>query len=125
MPFHRLSLLTSLVFATLCLTLIFVPDLIYWLFRLPAHDSADALAKRAAMLFLGLAVLCFGARKSALPELRRLVALSVGVAMAAMAVLGLYELARGVVGPGILLAVGAELALAGLYLMQWLANRRG
>ncbi len=121
--FYRLSLAAAFLFGALSLTLIFLPEIVYWLFQLEGNTLGDLLGKRAGMLFLGLAILCFYARTSISPEVRSLVALAVASSMGGMAMVGLYELVWGMAGPGILVAVAIELTLAALYSAQWVENR--
>ncbi|MBO6637394.1 MAG: hypothetical protein JJ920_05610 [Roseitalea sp.] len=111
MSYRLTSSLTALIFLALCLVLIFVPQLIYWLFGLAGNTVSDFLAKRAAFLFLGLAVLCFAARNTHSTEVRGVVSLAVLASMGSMALLGMLELWRGHAGPGILVAIAAEVAL--------------
>lgn len=124
MPYRNVCLAVALLFAALCLTLLFLPEIVYWLFQIQGNELGDFLARRAAVLFLGLAILCFCSRHSRSSEVRRLVALAVGTAMAAMALLGMYELIWGMAGPGILVAVSIESAIAGLFFGQWAGNRQ-
>lgn len=114
MSFQRMCLVVSVVFATLCLTLLFWPGLVYWLFQIEGNSLGDFLAKRAAMLFAGLTMLSFLARQSQSAEVHRLVSASIGTAMGGMALLGVSEWIWGMAGPGILLAVAVELGFAGL-----------
>lgn len=106
---------TAVLTATLCITLIAVPEVIYWLFSLQANDVASFLAKRAGVLFLGFSVLCFLSRSSSNDEVQRLVSASIVSAMVAMALLGIYELLRGNAGLGILIAILVEAAIAILF----------
>ena len=115
MTYRMLSTGVALICITLCLTLMFAPTIIYWLFGLDGNALGDFMTKRAGVLFLGLAILCFASRNTTSPEVIQLVSLSLGVAMLVMALLGVFELARGNAGLGILLAVVAELIIAALF----------
>ncbi|MEO9514504.1 MAG: hypothetical protein ABJH45_23385 [Paracoccaceae bacterium] len=57
-------------------------------------------------------------------EVKKLVSLSIATSMAAMAVLGVFEISRGNAGPGIMVAVFAELLIAALLYRLWSANRQ-
>lgn len=72
------------------------------------------IARRNGVLFLGFAVLASAHREEPEPGVRRRFLLVIGVTMAAMAVLGLVEILRGTIGPGIWLAIAVEMAIAGL-----------
>lgn len=82
---------------------------------------ADVLGRRVGMLLLALGGVLFAAASS-----RSTRSVVVGVAAAGcagLAVLGTAELLVGNVGPGILIAVGTETALAAA-LAAWAARRR-
>ncbi len=110
---------TSLVAAFICFTLgillILVPDFIYWLFSLSGNDLGNFLARRAAMLFFGFATLCYLSRNAPDSALRRSIAAAVAVAMAGLALSGLFEFFRGYVGAGIWLAIVTEIGFALLF----------
>ncbi|GLQ28603.1 hypothetical protein [Sulfitobacter pacificus] len=119
MDFRTISRATAAIFGTLCLTLIMFPELIYWLFSLKQAEVGDILAKRAGVLFLGFSVLCFMARDAVIPDVQRVVVVTVMTAMGAMAALGIYEFWRGSVGPGIWIAILVELLISGLFYRAW------
>jgi len=100
----------------LFLTLLLLPELIYWLFQLDQTPSSDVLAKRAAMLFVGFTVLLYTTRNTDNREVQYAVSVSVFTAMAGLALLGIYELIQGAVGLGIFVAVFAEITICALYL---------
>ncbi|WP_420860910.1 hypothetical protein [Algirhabdus cladophorae] len=119
MTFQNISTIIALVFFTLCLTLIFAPDVLYWLFQIDQEPSADFLAKRAGMLFLGLSVICFLARKTTNPEVISFVCAGVSTAMLGLAVLGIYELIYGIAGYGILVAILTECIIGAALFRVW------
>lgn len=123
MPFRQLSLIVSLISLTLCVALVLRPEIVYWVFGIQGNTLGNFLAKRAGVLFLGFSILCFLSRNTNSKELIRIVAVSIGVAMGAMAMLGIYELARGTVGMGILAAVIVESIIAILFYRLWRDNR--
>lgn len=106
-----LCTVTAAIYAALALTLLFIPGLIYWLFELQGNALGDFVAKRAAMLFFGFALMCFMARGSQAAETRRLVAATLALAMTGLALTGIYEFSRGYVGLGIWLAIAVEAAI--------------
>lgn len=125
MSFQTTCTLAAAVFGALCLTLLGFPGLIYWLFSLDGNALGDFLARRAGLLFVGLGMLCFLARRTAQPEVIRLVSASIAMSMGAMAVLGLVEFMQGGAGPGILIAVVAEITVTGLFLHHWRQAKAG
>lgn len=98
------------LFATLAVTLLFAPGLIFWLFALPGTPDAVVMSARAAALFTGLATLCAMGARAQMAETRRLVLATLAVLFVALIGVGLLHLMRGAVGPGILLAIGGEAA---------------
>ena len=116
MSYRNVSLSVACVFLSLCITLVLIPDVVYWLFGLEGNELGDFLAKRAGVLFFGFAVLCFGFRNSADKQVQSTVAVVVGTSMGLMALLGIFELVRGNSNFGILLAVFVEGAIAFLFL---------
>lgn len=112
MPYKPLAVSISILFGVLCLALIFLPQVIYWLFSLQGNSLGDFLAKRAGILFFSLSILCFHSRNTRSVEVQRLVSLAIGVAMGGMALLGVIEFFRGAVSVGIFAAVTIEVILA-------------
>lgn len=111
MPFHILMIISAVISTALAITLGFFPSLIYWMFSIEAAESADFLARRAACLFLGLAILFGSARTITHQQTQKIIASVIVLTMAPMALLGMFEFARGFAGPGIFIAVCVEAAL--------------
>lgn len=122
--FRPLTTFCAVLFSTLAPVLLLAPAVIYWLFGLEPHPLGDFMAKRAAVLFVGLAALCWLARNTQSAEVQRLVAATIGLSMACMALLGAVEFARANAGIGIWLAILAETSIATLYARTWLAHRQ-
>lgn len=76
MPFRIVSIAAAILCLTLASFLFVFPDFIYWIFGLDSHALGDFLAKRAAMLFLGFATLCYLSRNAEDCDLRRAISLS-------------------------------------------------
>lgn len=106
--FRSLSILSTILAATLFLILLFIPNLVFWLFQIPFSESAAFLSRRAAVLFLGYAIIMWLVKDTEDSSLRKAICLGWGVALSALAVLGIFEFIRGFVGPGIFLAVFVE-----------------
>ena len=85
------------------------------LFEVEGNASAYFLARRAAMLFLGYAVMAYTVRNAERSHARQAIILGIGTAMLSLFILGGVELVRGFAGFGILLAMVAELLLAVAY----------
>ena len=116
MTFRAASTLSALVFAGLSLGLLAAPGLFAALFGLDPSVGAEVMARRAGVIFAGLTVIFAALRPLVDATLIRGVALGGLVMMVGMIGLGLIEWGLGRVGPGILVAVLAEVVLALLYL---------
>ncbi len=123
MTFRTLTLATSVLSSTLFLVLLLAPGLIFALFGIESATSAAFLARRAAMLFLGFAVLSYLARDAPHSIARQAIMAGVGTTMSALALLGGVELARGAAGAGSLVAIAGETAFAVANLWVWRQHR--
>ena len=121
--FSLVSTLTAVIASLLFIVLLFVPEIAFSLFAIEENQSAFFIARRAAMLFLGIAVVAWVGRDAAHSASRQALCIGLTVAMLALVVLGTAELIRGFAGVGILLAVFTEALLGGLYLRLYLGNR--
>lgn len=115
--FRSLSILSTALAAALFLTLLFTPELVFWIFQIPSSESAAFLSRRAAVLFLGYGILMWLVQNAENSSLRRIICLSWGTALSALAILGIFEFIRGFVGPGIFFAVAIESFLGVSYLL--------
>ncbi len=107
----------------LCVVLVFLPEIVFWLFGLQQNDVGDFLAKRAGVLFFGYSLLCFCTRNSTSSQLQAVVSLVIGATLALMAIMGIYEYARGYAGIGILVAVVIELLMAYVLTKHWVRTK--
>ncbi|MEN4947437.1 hypothetical protein [Pseudomonas proteolytica] len=101
--------------AVLCLALAIAwglrPDWLLWLWDVEFSEASGLVARRNAMLFLAIGVMFYRLRHTP-PSLTRSALVSgFIVGCLGLAVLGIGEWLNGHAGPGILLAVGTELAL--------------
>ena len=119
MSYRFLSIATSVLCASLFLCLLLYPELIYWLFQVQASDSSSFMLRRAAMLFLGFAVIAWLSRSATHSESRQAICLGIAVTMFTLAILGTVEYFRGAAGAGIMIAVGGEIAVSGAYFSLW------
>ncbi len=104
------------LFVVLFITLLIMPQFIFWLFGVPQSETADLIARRASMLFLGFAVVGWSARNAPPSPLRSGISLGIVVMMAGLACTGSYEFLRGFANWPILLAVATECAFALIFL---------
>ena len=112
LSFRTLSSFTSLLCFLLAIVWGFLPDALLAVWSIEYSEVAGFVARRSAVLFAALGVMFYLVR-TAPPSLGRN-ALSNGfiVGCFGLAVLGFAEWLNGHAGPGILLAVLVEFALA-------------
>jgi hypothetical protein len=122
--YQIVSNLTAALYFYLFVMLLFFPGSFLNDIGIKTTESAEFLARRAAMLMLGFAVLVFFGRKMYHSSARQVTALAISVNMAGFALMGLFEFGRGFVNAGILTAVTIESILAVSYFLFWLAARR-
>jgi hypothetical protein len=103
---------------------LFLPEPIFFVFQIPETDSAFFIARRAAMLFLGIGVLSWLGRDAHHCQLRQSVCVGLALAMLGLAGLGTGEYLRGYAGAGIGLAVITEALIGFAYIKIWLANNQ-
>ena len=107
----------------LFLHLLFVPEIIFTLFQVEANESAFFISRRAAMLFLGIALFSWFGRNAPHSELRQAICIGMSISMLAMAISGVIEFARNYAGIGIFLAVVTEIVLSVAYFNVWRTHK--
>ena len=105
---ERTCTIAALISGALCVTLLFIPGVIFWLFQMPHDVGGEIIAHRAAMLFAGYSFLAWQTRFLASSQATRVIFLSFVCFMGGLALLGVVEFIRGMVGVGIVLAIAAE-----------------
>ncbi len=122
--YQVVSYLTSALYFYLFVMLLFFPASFLNDIGIKSTESAEFLARRAAMLMLGFAVLAFFGKKMYHSPARQVMALAISVNMAGFALMGLFEFWRGFANTGILTAVTIESILAASYFLFWLTAKR-
>jgi len=122
--YRVLNLITSVISIILFISLLFFPEPIFMLFEIYGNESAYFISRRAAMLFLGFAVIFYFSRNAKNTDTRQSILLGLTLSMFGLAILGVFEFMRGFAGVGIFLAVGTELFLAVSYGSIWLSSRK-
>ncbi|MNP38369.1 hypothetical protein D3C76_1318770 [compost metagenome] len=111
LSFRTLSMLTAGLCALLALAWGFVPDRMLADWGIEYSLGVGLIARRTAVLFAALGLMFFLLRNQPPSATRRALSNAFMVACWGLAVLGFGEWLNGHAGPGILLAVGVELAL--------------
>jgi hypothetical protein len=109
------SKLASALCFILFICLLLAPSLIYWIFGLDGNEVSDLIARRAAMMFMGLSAIICLSRNAEPSQLRQSLCLGLAIMMGALAIIGIFEFLRGIVGVGIWLAIITEIAFALAY----------
>ncbi|MBV7377989.1 hypothetical protein [Maritimibacter dapengensis] len=111
MSFRHLTLLAFLLSCALTAGMVLFPFVFFWLFGLEQDVAATVMLRRCGMLFAGIAILLWGARR-AKGATQVVFARGMVVMMGGLALLGLTEFIAGRVGPGIFVAGVVEVAFA-------------
>lgn len=120
MPSYKtLNLITTGISVVLSTLLLFLPEAVFLLFGVHGNEAAYFISRRASMFFIGYAIICYFSRDANPSQSRRSISAGVGVSMLGFAILGGFEFLRGFAGPGIFLAVSAEVFLAFGYFLVW------
>lgn len=109
--FRTLSVFTAVLCFLLAATWGFTPDALLATWDIEYSLAAGLIARRIAVLFLALSVIFFLVRNEAPSTIRTALSNGFMVGCWGLAILGFGEWLNGHAGPGILLAVGVELAL--------------
>lgn len=122
--FKNISTFTASIACSLFAAFLLFPEFPFSLFGIEQSSSALFVGRRMAMLFLALAILLWVGRNAEHSESRQAISISIAISMCALEGLGVFEFQQGLAGPGILLAVMTELAIAFLYLKVWLSHKQ-
>ena len=123
MSFKTLATVTAAVTAVLGLGYLVDGGLMVGRWRIEPTVSVLLFCRRIGALYVGLAVMLFLARNTSASEARTALCAGAAVITTSLALLGVYELSAGRVGPGMLVSIAIEALLAFGYI--WiLATRR-
>ncbi|MBV6823044.1 hypothetical protein [Pseudomonas sp. PD9R] len=111
LSFRTLSSFTALLCLLLALAWGLMPDRLLASWDIEYSLAAGLIARRTAVLFAALSVMFYLVRNEAQSPTRRALSNGFVVGCWGLATLGFGEWLNGHAGPGILLAVGVELAL--------------
>lgn len=122
--FKVVSLLGSALFLWLFYSLLFTPASICEGFGIPASEPLFVIARRTSALMLGFAVLLFLARNAPPSAARRAISAAAAAAFAGFAILGSYEILRGVMKRSVWMVVAIEVAFAASFATLWATDLR-
>jgi hypothetical protein len=109
--FRSLAILSALIFFALALAWMLAPDHLLSSWGVEFSSSVGLVGRRMAALYAGIGVMFFTARNAEPSSVRSALVTGFVVACLILAVLGVFELATGHAGIGILAAVLIEIAL--------------
>ena len=109
--FHRLSVITSVLFALLAIILMFTPSLMLTGWGVELTTSVGLVVRRIAALYIGLAVMFYFVRNAEHSNTRTALIYGTITGCMLLACLGVYEFVMGHATSGILSAVFIEVAL--------------
>ena len=110
--FRLLAILTALLFLALAFVWMFEPQRVLIGWGIASTSVTDLVARRAAALYAGIALMFWLARNTSASLARSAMSKGLAAACVILALLGIFELAAGHVTAGILAAVVIELLLA-------------
>lgn len=109
--FRNLAILCALVCFVLSFIWLFAPQFLLSLWSVELSSPSDFIARRSAALFAGLAITFYLVRNAEPSPARSAIATGFSVACFFLAALGIFELATGHAGIGILSAIVTEIIL--------------
>ena len=124
MKFKILALITAIIVFVLGLGYFFFGSVIVGRWQVQPTESVLLLARRIGCLYLGLSVIFFLARSAPVSIARTALSAGTAVAVLSLSLSGVYELALGHVGKGILISAALELLLAIGYIWILFTEKR-
>ena len=124
MSFKTMAVITAIVSFALGLGYLFVGGLVVGRWQIEPTESVLLLGRRMGALNIGLSIMFFLARSAPVSVARTALSAGTAVALSLLVLLGIYELAAGHAGSGILLSVVIESLLALGYFRILFTERR-
>ena len=119
LSFRSVSTVAAAVCFALAVVWMLAPQVLLQVWTVSFSGAVGLVARRGAALFLGIGVALFRCRNAEASTARNALASGVVVSCAALAALGVIELAVGHAGAGILLAVVVEVSLAAAFSLTY------
>ena len=114
--FRTVAILSALVFLSLAFTGILAPEVLPSAWGVAFSYPVGLMSRRGAALYAGIGIMLLGARNSEESPARSALVAGFLVACLILAVLGIFEFAKGHAGKGILGGVLIEVTLMLLFL---------
>lgn len=123
MTFKFMAYTLSLAACVLSARFVFTGASVMRDWGLEATAGSLIMGRRIAALYVGIGLMFFLARHAPPSELRSAVCAGIGVALALLAVLGVFERAAGRVSSGIIVPAIIEAVFAAGFAWVWWADR--
>ncbi|HCU83865.1 hypothetical protein [Methylophilus sp. UBA6697] len=117
LSFHSLALFTAALFLLLAIIWMLAPTRLLAAWGVGFSNTAGLVSRRAAALYAGIALMFFLARNAAPSATSDALVYGLIATCMILALLGIYEFAKGRANKGILTAVLIEVALCLLFLL--------
>jgi hypothetical protein len=124
MTFKVAATITSVIAFLLGAGYLLIGEVIIGRWQIQISDAILLMGRRMGALYLGLSVMFFVARSVPVSTARRALTAGAASALSLLALLGIYELAVGHVGTGILASIVIEALLAIAYIRIVLVDRK-
>jgi hypothetical protein len=124
MSFKTVAIITAIVALVLGVGYLVFGAVIVGRWQVQPTDSVLLLGRRIGCLYLGLSVMYFLARSAPVSVARTALSVGTAVALSLLALFGIYELAMGHAGRGILASAALELLIALAYIRILFTERR-
>ncbi len=124
MSFKTVAIITAIVALVLGIGYLAFGAVIVGRWQVQPTESVLLMARRIGCLYLGLSVMYFLARSAPVSVARTALSVGTAVALSLLALFGVYELAMGHAGPGILASAALELLIALAYIRILFTERR-
>jgi hypothetical protein len=124
MSFKTIAIITAVVAFALACAYFFVGELVVGRWQIQPTESVLLFGRRIGSLYLGLSVMYYLARSSPVSVARTALSAGTAVALSVLALLGIYEVAVGHAGPGLMVSVAVESLLALAYIRVLLTERK-
>lgn len=124
MSFKTLAVITAIVALVLGIGYLVFGTVIVGRWLIQPTDGVLLLGRRIGCLYLGLSVMYFLARSAPVSVARTALSAGTAVALLLLALFGVYELASGHAGRGILASAALELLIALGYIWILVRERR-
>jgi hypothetical protein len=115
--FSHLALGAAAICGALAVIWLCTPQLLLAIWSVPFAEATALVCRRSGALFAGIAVMLFQLRHAPPSPVRTAVANGITVGCSILALLGMADVALGHAGPGMLLAVAVEVALAAAFML--------